>query len=309
MYYDIKIIGEEGDNGKIEFDRLNLLTKSTKDIATKALMLALAGFSDIEPDKNIKKALEFRLQGLTANSKDGTLITIDCDNFGETIKELQLEAFRPKEQLWEATPMSLVMQSFHSALSDNKEEIDKPLLKSLISFKKNFISDNEVFYLANRGTIPEVRLTKNDFQKIIVLEESIPKPIKVIVNGQLDEIKVSKGRLGLQTEQGILTVIAKNKATLNAILEYVGKEITIQGIAHYKINGQVSFVEVQDFGIPNLVDKYFSKKPDAMDAKQQLLFQAKQGKGTNTLELLINAEGLLDDVSDKEFNEMLKSVK
>ncbi len=38
MNYDIKISGEEEDNGLLEFDRLNLLTKSAKDIATKALM-------------------------------------------------------------------------------------------------------------------------------------------------------------------------------------------------------------------------------------------------------------------------------
>ena len=311
MNYDIKIIGNNEDNGLIEFDRLNLLTKSTKDIATKALMLQLRGFSNVNPDKHIKKALEFRLQSLIGSEQDGTSMTIDCNHFSETIKGLQLDIFKPKEQLLEATPMSLVINSFHSALSEkqNEADIDKPLLKSLMNFKKNFISDNEIFYLANRGTIPEIKLTKNEFQKISLLEESIPEPKKVIVNGKLDEIKVSKGRLGLQTEKGILTVIAKSESVLNAILEYVGKEITINGMAHYKPNGQVSFVEVQEFGKPNVADKYFSKKPNAMTAEQQLLFQTKQGKGTKTLEALMNAQGLLDDISDDEFNEMLKSVK
>ena len=310
MNYDIKIVGEDEDNGLIEFDRLNLLTKSTKDIATKALMLQIRGFSDITPDKHLKKALEMRLQSLVGSEKDGTSMTIDCNLFSETIKGLQLDIFKPKEQLLEATPMALVINSFHSALSDNQNEadIDKPLLKSLLNFKKNFISDNEIFYLANRGTVPEVKLTKNDFKKISLLEESIPEPNKVIVNGQLDEIKVSKGRLGLQTEKGIVTVIAKNETVLNSIFEYVGKEITITGLAHYKPNGQVSFIEVQEFGKPNATDKYFSKKPNAMTAEQQLLFQAKQGKGTKTLEALINAQGLLDDISDEEFEEMLKDL-
>lgn len=311
MNYDIKIVCEDDDNGLIEFDRLNLLTKSTKDIATKALMLQLRGFSDLNPDKHIKKALEMRLQSLVGNAQDGTSMTIDCYHFSETIKGLQLELFKPKEQLLEASPMSLVINSFHSALNVNQNEadIDKPLLKSLINFKKNFISDNEIFYLANRGSVAEVMLTKNDFQRISLLEESIPEPKKVIVNGQLDEIKVSKGRLGLQTEQGILTVIAKNENILKSIFEFVGKEITISGMAHYKPNGQVSFVEVQEYGKPNASDKYFSKKPSAMNAEQQLLFQVKQGKGSNSLSALEGIMGLLkDDISDDQFKEMIKDT-
>lgn len=311
MNYDIKIVGDDEDNGLIEFDRLNLLTKSTKDIATKALMLQLRGFSDINPDKHIKKALELRLKSLVGSEQEGTSMTIDCNNFAETIKGLQLDVFKPKEQLLEATPMSLVINSFHSALNENQNEadIDKPLLKSLINFKRNFISDNEIFYLANRGSVAEVKLTKNDFQKISLLEESIPEPNKVIVNGKLDEIKVSKGRLGLQTEKGVLTVIAKSETVLNTILEYVGKDITISGMAHYKPNGQVSFVEVQEFGKPSEIDKYFSKKPNAMNAEQQLLFQAKQGKGSNSLAALEGIMGLLkDDISDEQFKEILKDT-
>ena len=73
MDYDIKIIGEDEDNGLIEFDRLNQLTKSTKDIAAKTLMLRLRGFSDIKPDKNLKKALSIRLKGIAGNRQDGTV--------------------------------------------------------------------------------------------------------------------------------------------------------------------------------------------------------------------------------------------
>ncbi|HMP29012.1 MAG TPA: hypothetical protein PKD85_05405, partial [Saprospiraceae bacterium] len=76
MNYDIKILGDNEDNGLLEFDRLSLLTKSTKDIATKALMLRLKGFSDISPDKNLKKALEMRLQSISGNGLEGTSLTI-----------------------------------------------------------------------------------------------------------------------------------------------------------------------------------------------------------------------------------------
>lgn len=311
MNYDIKIVGEDEDNGLLEFDRLNLLTKSTKDIATKALMFRLRGFSDIIPDKKLKKALAMRLQSISGSGQDGTSLTIDCTYFSETIKGVQLDMFKPREEVLRLTPMALVIDSFQAALIDESEEadLDKPLLKSLMSFKKNFISDNEIFYLSNRGTIAEIRLTKDDFQKIGQLEDSIPDPKKVIVNGQLDEMKVSKGKLGLQTEQGFVHVFANDKTIIENIVSFMGKEVTISGMAHYKPNGQLSFVEIQEYSEPGARDRYFSKKPNAMTAKQQVLFQAKQGKGANTLDALKSISGLLSDISDEEFQEMLKAVK
>lgn len=311
MNYDIKIVGEDEDNGLLEFDRLNLLTKSTKDIATKALMFRLRGFSDITPDKNLKKALAMRLQSISGSDQDGTSLTIDCAHFSETIKGLQYELFKPTEEILQLTPMALVIQSFQTALKqDNKDaDLDKPLLKALMSFKKNFISDNEIFYLANRGTIAEVQLTKDDFQKIGQLEESIPDPQKVIINGQLDEMKVSKGKLGLQTEQGFVNVFANDKAIIDNIVSFMGKEVTISGTAHFKPNGQLSFVEIQDYSKPGARDKFFSKKPTAMTAHQQLLFQAKQTKKSSSLSALKSISGLLkDEISDEQFKEMLKDI-
>lgn len=311
MNYDIKIQGEDTDNGLLEFDRLNLLTKSTKDIAIKALMLKLSGFSEITPDKNLKNALSMRLQSIQGNVEDGTSLTIDCTEFSETIKGLQLEMFKPKEDVLNLTPMALVIQSFQSALSEETEvaDLDKPLIKSLMKFKKNFISDNQIFYLANRGSIPEVRITKDDFRKISLLEDSIPEPKKVFVNGQLDEMKVSKGKLGLQTEQGFVVVNNKGGSIIPEIVEFMGKEITISGLAHYKPNGQLSFVEIQDYSKPGEKDKFFSKKPNAMTANQQLLFQAKKIKKSSSLDALKSISGLLkDEISDEQFNEMLKDI-
>lgn len=311
MHYDIKITGEAEHNGLLEFDRLNLLTKSTKDIATKALMLMLRGFSDINPDKSLKKALSMRLQSIAGSGPDGTSLTVDCNHFSETIKGLQLDLFKTREDLFQLTPMALVIQSFQAALHDENDEadLDKPLLKSLMSFQKNFSSDNETISLANRGTIAAVRLKRADFQKISRLEESIPEPAKVRVNGELDEMKVSKGKLGLRTAEGFVHVFANDKAIIENIISFMGKEVTITGMAHYKPNGQLSFIEIHDYSAPGETDGFFSKKPSAMTAKQQLLFQAKQGKGPNALAAIKHISGLLSNMGEDEFEVMLKAVK
>lgn len=311
MHYDIKILGNDDDNGLLEFDRLNHLTKSTKEIATKALMLRLRGFSDITPDKSLKKALAMRLQNIEGSEKDGTSLTIDCSHFSETINGVQMDMFKPQEEVLQLTPMALVIHAFQAALKDESDEadLDKPLLKSLMNFKKNFVSDNEVFCLANRGTIAEVRLTKADFQKIEHLEDSIPEPKRVYVNGQLDEMKVSKGKLGLLTAQGFVNVFANDKSILEDIIGFMGKEVTISGMAHYKPNGQLSFVEIQGYSEPGVSDRFFSKKPTAMTAQQQLLFQAKQSQKSSSLMALRSISGLLkDEINEEQFREMLKDL-
>ncbi len=311
MNYDIKILGETDDNGMLEFDRLNLLTTSTKDIATKALMLRLRGYSDIVPDKKLKQALAMRLQSISVNSQDGISLTIDCSNFLKTITGLQLEMFKPREEVLQLTPMALVIQSFQTALDDAHEEadLDKPLLRSLMSFRKNFVNGNEIFCFANRGTVAEVRLTREDFRKIRLLEDSIPEPRKVIVNGQLDEMKVSKGKLGSQTAQGLVNVVANDALIIQNIIGFMGREVTITGMAHYKPNGQLSFVEIQEYRAPGARDAFFSKKPVAMSARQQLLFQAKQKKSPSLAALKSMAGLLKDEISDEQFQEMLRDAR
>jgi hypothetical protein len=311
MNYDIKILGEDSDNGLLEFDRLNLLTKSTKEIATKALMLKIRGFSDIAPDKNLKKALLLNLESIQKGISNSTALTINCNNFSDTIKGIQLEIYKQKNDFFRLTPMALVIESFQSALNErsNEADLDKPLIKSLMNFKKNFINENEVIYMANRGSIAEVRLTKNDFKRISLLEDSIPEPKKVIVNGQLDEMKVSKGKLGLQTAQGFVVVNNKDGLIMSQIIEFMGKEVTISGMGHYKPNGQLSFIEINEFSKPGTKDKFFSKKPSAMTAQQQLLFQLKQTKKSSSLNALKNASGLLkDEISEDQFNEIIKDL-
>ncbi len=311
MNYDIKIIGENEDNGRIEFDRLAMLTKSTKDIATKALMLQLRGYSDITPDKHLKKALHMFLENIVGDVNEGTSLTIDCKHFSETIKGVQLDVFKPKEDVLNLTPMALVIRSFHAALDSEKSEvdIDKPLLRSLMNFKRNFISDNEIFYLANRGTVAEVKLTRDDFKKIKVMEESIPEARNIVIYGELDEMKMSKGKLGLLTEEGSVTLIAKKDTDIKNLLDFMGNEITVRGKAHYKPNGDLSFVEIQDFNTPQEADKYFSSIPVAKNVQQQLFNVVKIKAKNNSFDALKGLSGLLkDEISEEQFEEMLKDT-
>ena len=308
MNYDIKIRGDKEDNGLLEFDRLNQITQITKEIATKALMLKIRGFSEIKPDKSIKEALAIRLQSLNGNKNEGTSMVLDCTHFEKTLKVLQLNLFKPTGEILKLTPMALVIQTFRSALieEEDKDNLDKPLLKTLLKFRKNFISNNEIFYFSNRNSIPEIEVTLKDFRKIENLEDSIPEPTKVIINGKLDEMKYSKSKLVLITNDGAVNAFAKDYVVIDGIVQYMGKELTITGMAHYKPGGQVSFIEIQEYYEPGEKDIFFSRKPSAMDAQQQIQFQLKKGKKKNPLTDIIGKWP--GNESEEEFEKMLKEL-
>lgn len=285
MNYDINIRGDDTDNGMIEFDRLNLLTEHTTDVATKALMLRIGGFSGINPTKEIRKALTIRLAKVEGSRLEGTSLLLNCDFFTETLRNVQFHLFRPTEEILQLTPMTLVIQSFRSALVDEEDKnyLDKPLLLSLSKFKKIFKSNNEVFRFSNRGATPEIEVVLDDFKKIDRLDERTPEPKKVLLHGKLDEMKYSKSKLVLITAEGPLNAFTERTQLFERVKDFFGKEVSIMGEAHYKPGGGLSFVEVHDVFEPGKTDRFFSHKPHAMGVQEQIALQLKSGKSKNPL--------------------------
>lgn len=307
MNYDIKIKSNNKNASAIELDRISSIAHDTKEIATKALMLRIHGTSDLKPHAKLKNSLDIHLPKLSS-SKSGTEMILDCASFEKNIELLQLEFFDSKEEIFKLTPMALVIQSFRSALieTEDKEYLDRHLLKSLLKFKNNFIDSDEVFYFSNRGTIAEIEIKKSDFKKIEMLEEKIPEPKKSIVNGKLDEMRMSKCRIGLLTADGLVSIIASDKSMMERLITFMGKEITVSGMSHYKTNGQLSYIEIIEFFEANKSDVHFSKKPKAMSLEQQVLFSLKNGKKKNPLKSLIGKWS--GDETDEEFEKLLKDL-
>lgn len=311
MNYDIKIKGDSQDDGTIELEKLANIAKTTKDIAQKALMLKLFGYSDLKVPSNLKNALDIRLEKVSGSAEEGTHLLLEAGTIAGNINGLQLDHFKPKllDELTVLTPMSLVITSFSAALSDNVEDknhLDKPLLKTLLQLKKSFASNKETFLFSNRQSVPHITLMREDFTKIEQLDESIPEPQKVIITGKVDELKHTKSQLVLITDSGNVHVQVKDAQLMTEMTAFFGKECTIQGMANYRVGGMLSFVAMQGFAKPDDRDKYFSKKPVAMNAVQQVLFQAKQGKQRNPLNAF--AGMWPGKETDEEFDELLKSL-
>lgn len=290
MIYEIKLSGAEQDDGKIDLQRLAAIAQSVTDIAKGALQIRLLGVSSKggKQTENITQALKIRLSDL---KKGSTVLELECEPFSQSLNGLQGNMFKSEllDELPRQTPMALVIDTFRDAL-DFKEEtsnLDKPLLKKLKGFEKIFVSPEEKITISNRGSVPEVKLQKSDFKKIQILEESIPDPQEIIINGVVDELKYSKQRIAIATRDGIVTGIFSDDFEPDAIAKYWGKDLTISGTAHYLPSGKMSFLYIEKIFEPSEADKYFSRIHKKETVEQQIERQQKQLKYRNRLSEIV----------------------
>lgn len=286
MKYEIRLAGADQDNGKIDLDRLIQLAQSITTIARGALQVKLIGVSNEKGRRSerISTALKIRLSDV---KKGSTILELECDPFKSTLDGQPGDLFKSEilEQLPDKTPMSLVIESFRQAMNYNEDStfLDKPLLKKLKDFKRIFVSNDESLTITNQGVVPEITLKKSDFKKIGVLEESIPDPQEVIINGIVEELKYSKLRVGIATKQGNVNAVLSEELEPIEISKYWGQELTIAGRMHYLPSGKPSFIYIERIFKPDEFDSYFSKPVNKLTIEQQIQKKIKSQKHTNFL--------------------------
>jgi hypothetical protein len=306
MNYDIKIENNYEGKGRIELNRLSFLSSHVKLIAQKALLLQLFGYSKISLPGKLQKYLNIFLTSTTSNENE-TMLRLDSEYFKNL--PVQLELFRDKSTLNDLTPMALVIKTFNAALDENEDKnlLDEPIINELLKFRKFFKTDTERILLSNRNTIPEVKFSGKEIDKIESLYKTIPTPQKTVINGIIDEMKFSRKQLVMLTaDNQKIVVIPPSADFFGNIKDFFGKEITISGEAHFKPGGQLSFINLENFNQPGTSDKFFSRKPSKISVQQQIAMQIKQGKKPNPLDDIFGKWP--GNETDEEFEQMLKDL-
>lgn len=310
MEYDIKLSGTPFDDGSMDLDQLERLAWQLRNIAKGALQMRIFGTSVRKGRENerLSAALKIRLRGLT---KGSTVLHVACAPFGETLRgHVQGNLFQENvlQQLPDQTPMTLVMEAFQDALNPNYngDLLDTALLKDLQNFQKVFVNDAQHIQLSNRGSLPDVDLSKNTLSKLLKWEDQIPKPQKIIAAGRVEELKYSKARVTFLPDQGRPFVGFLGESVPHAEMATLwGEKATIIGMAHYKANGQMAHVEIEHVHLAQDKDNYFSRVPRRETVAQQLERQLKEGKGRSSTILRLSHQ-LAEETWETSLEEDLK---
>lgn len=289
MNYELKISDAVEENGKIDLVRLSSIAEGISKIAEGALQIRLKGISITKGRKkdSLKKSLKITLSGL---KKGSTILCLESEKFKDTLDNVQLDIFRTESQidLPEQTPISLFVSSFGEISKNNGESelLDKSLLRELKSFKKSFFGENETFTISNEGSFEVLELRKSDFDKIQILEEETPESQPIILNGIVEELKYSKLKVKILTNEGVINGFLSDELSASDISPFWGKEITITGVNHFKSN-KTSIVEIKKVHQPNESDNYFSRKSKKSSSiEDQLKHQIDRKSGNKLSEIV-----------------------
>lgn len=307
MKYEIKIEHAQEANGAIDLERLTKIADGIRKVSEGALQIRLKGISLTRGRKKVslQDALKVSLTGIKEGS---TILCLETEKFEKTLQSYQTDIFRAESQaeLPNETPISLFIKTFQNALTDDDHQdlLDKPLLRELKNLKKAFFNEEETMIFSNQGSLPDLQLTQKDFKKIKVLEDEIPDPQHVVLNGVVELLQFSTLKVKIKTEEGIVDGFLADDLSSEDIASFWGKEVTITGTSHFKPRGK-SVIEIERVFEPGEGDSYFSKRPKSETVEMQLERQIRE-KGSNPLAEIIGRWP--GDETDEEFEQMLKAL-
>lgn len=284
MKYEITIEKPAEGNGHIDLRRLVQLADIISKVAEGALQLRLRGVSISAGRKQARldDALRIDLVGV---KKGSTRLMVECAMLGETLKGIQFDAFRHEGQLQlaEQTPMSLFMNTFNDALDNEatKEYLDKPLLNQLTTFKKVFRAPEEAFRISNEGRTKELIVKKESLKLIAVLEESLPEPERIVLQGTVDLLQHSSSRIRVKGPDGVMDGFLSDDLDRTEVAQYWTKEATVVGMVHFKPGGRKS-IEVQRIFPVERGEDYFAQQRKGESSEQQIERQLREKGGRNT---------------------------
>ena len=156
------------------------------------------------------------------------------------------------------------------------DRYDSNVIDAVLEFKKAIRSpDIRYEFKSTTEARGKFELTESSFEKIADRKRQLPEPKAFIVSGKLDEIKHSQSRfcLLLTDEKKLLGRAHPEFLNGESLRDLWGKEVTVEGMVHFKANGQPRFIDARKLGEKTDGDEIFEALPSVANPhKQENLF-------------------------------------
>ena len=236
----------------------------TAERATRLAATGRSGGRGAKP-RWLKAALDFTVTGLEPGS---TTLGIEAPRLGD-VPDLDLA----QRDLWlqqpsnEDTSLDLGARATAEVQSSTAsgDYFDGNVLQAILGFG-DAVKTPGVRYelIAKNGSGTGFVLEASACPKIRDRLHLIPAPRAFVVSGRLDEIGHGLGRFQLLMASGSLPGrLDRNQLDVELLRPLWGKSATVQGIVHFKSNGQARFIEAHRISARAGGDKMFETMPAA----------------------------------------------
>ena len=291
QHYQLRISGLKEDEGQIKMATLRRVMDALLVTAerTTRLLATGAGSGRGARPQWLDATIDFTITGLKSGS---TIFDIEAPQLGETAyAQFIQEGLCSKQPSLDETALDLVAQSIKETQTDNPigDYFDSSVLEAILKFRQAAGVAGVRYEMIPHGTA-HGQFALDDVTCTYAKERlnDIPTPRSFIVSGRLDEIKHGNGRFRLLvSEKSALFGRLDASLSVEALRPLWGKQTTIEGMVHFKANGQPRLIEARRISGRLEKDIVFEEMPSIEVQKSHNLFpvQRKQVGGFDPIEL------------------------
>ena len=248
--------------GKISFSKLRELQDKLTTLAESAVLNLIEGRSKPGRGKKPKwlnQVLDFQLTGLNSGS---TILEVEAPEISEHHSNRQLALFEEPEAetLLQESAFGLVSYVYDKAVNKPQESgwLDKYLLQQITGFKKLLDNEqSEILLISNsHSKVKEVSIKRESLEQISVTEQKVPESVKTAVTGTLDVMRHRKEQMEIVTSSGqLIRALPGEKYNIKNLNTFFGEKVKIVGLAHFKTDRSLKFMEILDIKKAGTTDK------------------------------------------------------
>lgn len=270
----MRVEGLTTEKGEIKAQALQRVLGALLKTAECATRLLATGEGDAKGPRPawLVRTVDFTVTGITPGS---TILELDAP----LISEVAPDAFEQKD-FWRETPqdhdtaLDLAALAIRDVDRDDAsgERYDASVLDAVMEFKRAVREEGVSFQLIPKDKARgSFELTEATYTRIAERRTQQPEPMAFIVHGKLDEIRHSGGRFRLLMDDGVSLLGRLHVEFLSgeSLRPLWGHPATIEGMVHFKLNGQPRFIEARKISAPADGDEIFSSLPTTTTCLQQ----------------------------------------
>ena len=297
-HYHFRLIGLREAEGQIKATVLqhtvDALLKTTER-ATRLLATGEGSGRGQKPPRWLKKAIDFTITGLKPGS---TILDIEAPTLREAACEVfSLQEFWPERTTSDRaalddTSLDLASLAIREAQDNDSpgDRFDNSVLEAILDLGKITGCSGIRYELTSQDSEHgNFVLDDSSCARIEARLKEIPTPKAFIVSGRLDKIEHDAGRFRLLVNQdsSLLGRLDPDSLDVEALRPLWGRQTTVEGMVHFKANGQPRLIEARRINSHADRDVIFEQMPAAeiSGARGMTPNQERQARSFDPMEL------------------------